>query len=484
MDAITLLSTLMNEDNAALRVIADIRSFVRAGQPGDRLPSVRELMARHRASPVTVQQAVQRMAGEGLVEVRPGRGSFVAARSGPARPPDLSWQSVALGAGRPGEDIVSRLTAVPRAEVLQLSSGYLDPALQPVEALGAALSRAARRPTSWGRVPVEGREELRAWFAREAGGDLRAGDMTVCAGAQPALATVFRGLAEPGDVVLVEAPTYLGAIAAARDAGLRVVPVPADADGVRPDLLAAAFERTGARLFYCQPLYANPHGAVLSAARRPEVFAAVRAAGSFLIEDDWARGLGVDGPAPPTLASEDVDGHVVYVRSLTKVAAPGLRVAVVGARGQAGARLRTARSLDDFYVSGPLQEAAIDFVSSPAWRRHLRSLQGELRSRRDALLSAVRAHLPDFRVTKPQGGLHLWAELPEDIDENELTTAAAAREVVVFPGRSWFAAEAPGSFMRLTYGGASHHTLSEGIQRLAEVTAAIRRAVPARPPAG
>ncbi|MBP2323956.1 DNA-binding transcriptional MocR family regulator [Kibdelosporangium banguiense] len=474
----------MYEDNAALRVIEELRSLAHTGQPGERLPSVRDLMARHRASPVTVQQAIRAVEGEGLVEVRPGRGSFVAARPAPARTPDLSWQTVALGAGRPGQELLSSLIAVPRAEVIQLSSGYLDPDLQPVDALGAALARAARRPSAWGRVPVEGREELRAWFAREAGGELRAGDMTVCPGAQPALATLFRGLGEPGDVVLVESPTYLGAIAAARDAGLRVVPVPADSDGVRPDLLASAFARTGARLFYCQPLYANPHGAVLSAERRPEVFEVVRAAGAFLIEDDWARGLTIDGDEPPTLASEDVDGHVVYLRSLTKVAAPGLRVAAVGARGAAGIRLRTARTLDDFYVSGPLQEAAIDFVTSPAWRRHLRDLRVALRSRRDALLSAMRAELPDFQAATPAGGLHVWAELPEGVDDLALTTAAAAHDVVVFPGRPWFTGESPVTCLRLTFGGAPEHTLAEGIQRLAQVRAASPTAARVTSPAG
>jgi DNA-binding transcriptional MocR family regulator len=474
----------MNEDNAVARVIEDIRAGVTAGQPGDRLPSVRDLMARHHASPVTVQAAIARLAGEGLLEVRPGRGSYVAARATTAQIPDLSWQTVALGARRPHEELLSSLVSVPRPEVISLSSGYLDPELQPADALGAAMCRAARRPTSWGRVQVEGREELRTWFAREAGGAFRAGDMTVCTGAQPALVTVFRGFCEPGDVVLVEAPTYIGAVAAARDAGLRVVPVPADSDGVRPDLLAAAFARTGARMFYCQPLYANPHGAVLSAERRPEVLAAVRKAGAFIIEDDWARGLTVDGPEPPTLASEDVDGHVVYLRSLTKVAAPGLRVAAVGARGAAGIRLRTARTLDDFYVAGPLQETAIDFVTSPAWRRHLRNLRTHLRSRRDALLGALATYLPDFTARVPSGGLHVWAQLPEGVDDLELTASAAAKEVVVFPGRSWFSAEPSGSYLRLTYGGAPEHALVEGIRRLAEVRAASATAAPGMLPAG
>ncbi|TCO56724.1 DNA-binding transcriptional MocR family regulator [Actinocrispum wychmicini] len=425
-------------------------------------------MGRHRASPVTVQAAIARLAGEGVIEVRPGRGSYVAAREPVPHVQDLSWQTVALGAGRPHEEMLSSLVTVPRPEVLQLSSGYLDPGLQPVAALGAAMARAARRPTAWGRIPVEGRDELRTWFAREAGGGFGAGDFTVCSGAQPGLATVFRGFCEPGDVVLVEVPTYLGAVATARDAGLRVVPVPTDSDGVRPDLLAAAFARTGARMFYCQPMYANPHGAMLSAERRPQVLDAVRAAGAFVIEDDWARDLTVDGPVPPTLASEDVDGHVVYMRSLTKIVAPGLRVAGVGARGAAGKRLRTARALDDFYVAGPIQDAAIDFLTSPAWRRHLRALRTALRSRRDALLGALATHLPEFRAQVPSGGLHVWAELPDGLDDVELTAAAAARDVVIFPGSSWFVAEPPGAFLRLTYGGAPEHVLIDGVQRLAD----------------
>ena len=122
--------------------------------------------------------------------------------------------------------------------------------------------------------------------------------------------------------------------------GLRPVPVPTDEHGVRPELLAGAFALTGARVFYCQPLYANPTGATLSADRREAVLEVVASAGAFLIEDDWARDLRIDGEAPPPLAASDPDGHVVYVRSLTKSAAPGLRVAAVSARGAAGARLQ------------------------------------------------------------------------------------------------------------------------------------------------
>ncbi|MEO3780110.1 PLP-dependent aminotransferase family protein [Micromonospora sp. B11E3] len=458
----------MGNGNAAERVIQDLRGLVAGAAPGTRLPSVRELTARHHASPVTVAEAIRQLVAQGLVEARAGRGTFVAARSDERRSPDLAWQTVALGPGRSGEEEMRALLALPPAGAIALSGGYLDADLQPAAALGAALARAARQPASWQRGPAEGRADLRAWFAREAGTGLRADDMVICPGGQAALSTALRALAAPGDAVLVESPTYLGALAAARAAGLRVAPVPADADGVRPDQLAAAFARTGARLFYCQPLHANPHGATLAGHRRAGVAAAVRDAGAFLIEDDYARDLTIDGEAPPPLAADDPDGHVVYVRSLTKSAAPGLRVAAVGARGPAGVRLRMARLLDDFFVAGPLQQATLEFVTAPAWARRRRGLRTALRARREALLGALRRHLPELapRVV-PRGGLHLWVCLPEGTDDVALAVAAAAEGVVVFPGRPWYAAEPSASHLRLTYAAAPPGLMDEAVRRLA-----------------
>ncbi|GAA4610047.1 PLP-dependent aminotransferase family protein [Actinoplanes octamycinicus] len=438
--------------------------------PGTRLPSIRELTVAHQASPVTVSEAIRFLVAQGLVEARPGRGTFVAARPEPARAPDLSWQTVALGPRRFGESEMQALLALPPDGAIPLSGGYLDAELQPAAALGAALARVARQPAAWQRGPAEGRTDLREWFARQAGGRLRAGDLVICPGGQAALSSALRALAAPGDTLLVESPTYLGALAAARASGLHVVPVPADRDGVLPDQLAAAFARTGARMFYCQPLHANPTGATLAGHRRAAVLATVQANGAFLIEDDYARDLVIDGEAPPPLAADDPAGHVVYLRSLTKSAAPGLRIAAIGARGPAGARLRAARLLDDFFVAGPLQQAALEFVTGPAWGRHLRGLRRDLRHRRDALLTALHRHLPGLvPPVIPRGGLHLWVRLPDGADDTVLAAAAAAEGVIVFPGRPWFAAEPPAAHLRLTYAAAPPDLMDEAVRRLARV---------------
>jgi DNA-binding transcriptional MocR family regulator len=450
------------------RIATALRELASGLPEGARLPSVRELMREYGASPVTVQRAIAALAAEGLVVPRPGRGTFVAAplpRNGAS---DLAWQEVALGTPRVDSGPLAELLTTPPEGTLSLSSGYLDPRLQPTAALAAALARAGRRPGAWERGAPEGLAALRAWFAREAGGRFAAHDVVICPGGQAALVTAVRALAPPGGQVVVESPTYRGALAAVRAAGLTPVPVPSDADGVRPELLADALDRTGARVAYLQPLHANPHGADLSAERRAAVMEVAARAGAFLIEDDWARDLTIDGPAPSPLAADDADGHVVYVRSLSKGASPGLRVAAVAARGPAGTRLRSARVVEDLFVSAPLQLAALELVSSPGWRRHLKALRQGLRERRDALCGALEQHFGGGAVWRvPTGGLHLWLRLPDGTDEPALIAAAGRAGVLVSGCAPSFAAEPTGPHLRLSFGGAPPDVLTEAAGRLA-----------------
>ncbi|MFE7524740.1 aminotransferase class I/II-fold pyridoxal phosphate-dependent enzyme [Kitasatospora sp. NPDC057542] len=183
-----------------------------------------------------------------------------------------------------------------------------------------------------------------------------------------------------------------------------VVPVPTDAHGMRTDLLDEALARTGAHLVVAQPLYANPTGTTLAPERRARLLDTAARHSAFVIEDDYARDLAIDTPVPPpTLMSEDETGHVVHVRSLTKTIAPGLRVAALAARGPALTRLRAAKALDDLYVSGPLQATALDFLTSTALPRHLRGVSRQLAHRRDTLLRALAAHLPEADVTCAPG---------------------------------------------------------------------------------
>ncbi|SCF31490.1 Aminotransferase class I and II [Streptomyces sp. LcepLS] len=300
----------------------------------------------------------------------------------------------------------------------------------------------------------------------------------VSPGGQSALSGVLRALAPPGAPVLVESPTYPGLLAVLRATGQRPVPVPVDADGLRTDLLPEAFRASGARVLVCQPLHQNPTGTVLAPARRPGLLAAARAAGAFVVEDDFARRLGhADaGPPPPPLAAEDPDGIVVHIRSLTKVTAPSLRVAAVLARGPVLERLRAVQVVDHFFVPRPLQEAALELVGSPSWTRHLRLVASELGARRAALATALARRLPEAAPARvPTGGYHLWLPLPEGTDESALAAEALRRGVAVAPGRPYHPAEPDRPHLRISYGGvADGDELEEGVRRLAEAFAAVR----------
>ncbi|MDQ6875887.1 MAG: PLP-dependent aminotransferase family protein, partial [Actinomycetota bacterium] len=309
-----------------------------------------------------------------------------------------------------------------------------------------------------------------AGLGRLAGAD--AADVLVVPGGQAGLSAAFRALTTPGSALLVDSPTYQGALALARAAGIRPVPVPTDADGVRPELLDEAFRLTGARVYYAQPTFANPTGAVLLAERRSAVLDVVRAHGAFLLEDDYARQLALTSEAPPPMVRDDPDGHVVYLSSLTKVVAPSLRVGALIARGPALARLRALRTVDDFFVSLPLQETAVELLSSATWPRHLARLRRTLTARRDVLVAALRSEIPAVVVERvPLGGLHLWARLPDGTDDTEVARRCAQRGLLVSPGTPYHAGEPPAPYLRLTFGSAQTGDLQRGVSLLAEVLA-------------
>ncbi|MDN0196104.1 PLP-dependent aminotransferase family protein [Streptomyces sp. S.PNR 29] len=473
----------MQERSSVGELANQLRRELDRYSPGGKLPSSRALVERFRVSPVTVSRALAQLTAEGLVVTRPGAGAFRAQPHAAAGDiGDTSWQEIALSADG-AADLVPRSVdasgvlvslAAPSPGVIEFNGGYLHPSLQPERAMAAALSRAGRRPGAWGRPPMEGLAELREWFARSIGGpggSVTAAEVLVTAGGQSALTTALRALAPPGAPVLVESPTYPGMLAIARAAGLRPVPVPVDADGVKPALLAGAFRATGARVFVCQPLFQNPTGAVLAPERRGEVLRIAREAGAFVVEDDFARWLVHEdaGPLPRPLAAEDPDGVVVHVCSLTKAASPSFRVGALAARGPVLERLRAIQVVDTFFVPRPLQEAALELVGSPAWHRHLRTISKELKSRRDTVTAALRLDLPELALPHiPPGGYHLWLRLPDGAGGEAALTAAALRAgVAITPGRPYFSAEPPAAHIRLSFAAvAGAGELTEGVRRL------------------
>jgi DNA-binding transcriptional MocR family regulator len=208
--------------------------------------------------------------------------------------------------------------------------------------------------------------------------------------------------------------------------------------------------------------------------------AVARRHGAFVVEDDFARQLAHTdaGPAPDPLAADDDDGVVVHIRSLTKSTSPNLRIGVVAARGPVLDRLRAALVVDNFFVARPLQEAALELVSAPAWPRHLRQLGRALGSRQAAALRAIHAAFGETAVTRrPTGGFHLWLTLPADCRDTDVARAALRLGVAVMPGRAYFPSDAPTNHVRLSYCAApTEPAIAEGVALLARAANESTRA--------
>ncbi|WP_076239161.1 PLP-dependent aminotransferase family protein [Mycobacterium sp. NS-7484] len=460
------------DNDSTERIVSGLRRWIANAPAGARLPTNRALVAEYGASPVTVAKAMRTLRGLGLVESRPGVGTFVrSVRT--ARLPDYGWQTAALRSPQARIPALSTPLRSVAPDVIALHSGYPAADLLPRRLVRTALARVARTDAALSPAPSPGRPDLQAWFAQELaetfGADASvptAREVIVLPGSQSGLSSIFRALVGFGQPMLIESPSYWGAILAAAQCGVRLVPVPSGPNGPEPEELSRAFAETGARVFYAQPNFANPTGAQWDPDLAEQVLEVVRSHGAFLIEDDWARDFAIEGTARPVAASDEA-GHVIYLRSLTKSVSPSIRVGALVARGPARDRLLADRGAESMYVSAVLQAAALEVVSQPAWRTHLKDLRHQLRARRDLLVAALAEHAPSAQVERvPRGGLHLWLRLPDAVNLQHLARACEAESVLVAPGDEWFPAEPSGPYLRLNYSGPDPQRFGEGARVL------------------
>ncbi|NLG54372.1 MAG: PLP-dependent aminotransferase family protein [Rhodococcus sp.] len=465
----------MNDGSSAARVAGELRAWIRERPAGAKLPSTRILAGEYQVGPVTVQSALQLLVADGLVETRPGVGTFIAATR-QARPVDVSWQTTALG-WSDVFDVEGSGVRTHAPDVIGLHTGYPSPSLLPGALLRSAVQKVSRDPEIlMSAAPASGLPQLRAWFARDLDGQRTGGsgidesDVIVTSGGQSALSASLRALAAPGEAIIVESPTYWGAMAAAKAHGLRMIPIARTKDGIDPADLDAALAAHGSRVFYAQPTYANPTGDVWSPHVRAEVMQVLAARKAFLVEDDWARDLYYDAEPLPPIAAADENGHVVYIRSLTKSLSPAIRVAGLVARGPALRRIRSSRWVSELFVPPFTQQVAVDVLAHPGWNRHRAALRRELRTRRDELRAQLTRAVPEVEVTQvPRGGLSLWVRLPRGHHAAEVAERALTLGLAISPGSEWFPTEPYDQFIRMSFAATPHTRYVEAANILAEV---------------
>jgi 2-aminoadipate transaminase len=292
-----------------------------------------------------------------------------------------------------------------------------------------------------------------------------ADELLITSGSQQALTLIATVLLEPGDTVLVEEPSYLAALQAFQLAGAAVVPVPCDEDGLDPEAAAALAERHGARLLYTIPTFQNPTGRTLPLERREALVALARRGGFWLLEDDPYGELRYRGEPLPALAA--LDDRVLSLSTLSKIAAPGLRIGWVRAPEPLRRPLTIAKQAADLHSSTVDQAAAARWLEAIDLDARVAGLRRAYGARRDALLAGLSEALPPGSAhNHPDGGMFVWARLPDGWDAAELLDRALARDVAFVPGFPFFAGPPDAATLRLSFTAHGPDEIAEGLGRL------------------
>jgi 2-aminoadipate transaminase len=349
--------------------------------------------------------------------------------------------------------------ALPTQDVLEVTESVLaeraDVALQYAGGQGSAVLR----------------ERLAALMAEEST-EVDPDDVLVTTGAQQALDLVGKVLIDPGDEIVVEGPSYVGALSAFSAYEPRFVHVDLDDDGLIVDQLEDALVRgVRPKFVYTVPNFHNPAGVTMSHERRERLVALCREAHIPIVEDNPYGMLRFEGQDLPTLRSLDPQ-NVIYLGTVSKVFSPGVRVGWAVAEPGVLQRLILAKEAADLCGSSFTMLVTERYLSGQRWRTNLDTLVGIYRSRRDAMLEALGSHFPAAaRWTRPAGGFYVWVTLPEHIDTRAMLAAAIERRVAYVPGTGFYADGRGKNRMRLAFCYPTEDRIVEGVRRLGELLA-------------
>lgn len=466
------------------QICQQLREAILSGElaEGTRLPTERALASALGVNRTTVMNAYNELASEGLIEGHVGRGTLVRRNHFPHiderfENETASWL-LGLPAGEselvgPDARLLSELAAAgEQREVISLTPGSPAPDLLPAAMLNTIFADGliSAQQDALGYCPVEGlhslRREIARWM-RARGVPIDAEQILVLSGSTQGVGVVGRLLLNPGDEVVVEVPTYLGAIQAFRALQARVIGVPTDSEGMRVDLLESILARHRPRLIYTQPTFQNPTGVTMSPERRRRLMLLSRRYSTPILEDDPYSEIYFQGKRPQPLKALDTQGQVLYLSTFSKILAPGLRVAWLAAPEPMIERLSLHKQIFDLNTNAIGQWSVQEILRRNLLEDHLATLRQSYVRKRNLMLQAINTYWPrEVRVSQPAGGFHLWCRLPGDLRTRALLREAANEGVAFVIGEPFHVDGGGQQQFRLSFAYPQEDEIEEAIKRI------------------
>jgi 2-aminoadipate transaminase len=394
-------------------------------------------------------------------------------------PLKLEERFASRAAGMQASEIRSLFAVASRPEIVSLAGGMPNLSALPMDVMASLvqdlISRNGAEALQYGNgqgLPKL-REQICEVMALE-GIHANADDIVVTTGSQQALDLISRIFIDPGDIVLVEAPSYVGALGTFKQYEAQVVHVELDNQGLVPEALRQAIKsvRSSGRkikFLYLIPNYQNPSGVLLSADRRTEILEICRSESIFVVEDNPYGLLGFDAPSPNAMRVEDSE-NVIYLGSFSKTIAPGLRVGWALVPASLKEKLVIASESSILCPSNFTQMTISNYLADQPWRDQIATFCGLYKVRRDAMLESLETHFPTSATwTKPGGGFYVWVNLPPEIDTKAMMPKAIVAKVAYVPGTAFYADGFGTWAMRLSYCHPTPERIREGIKALGGV---------------
>lgn len=366
-----------------------------------------------------------------------------------------------------------------RPEVVSLAGGMPYLGRMPFDQLSEEIGRMLRDQgeKAWQYGSAQGdphlREDVLPIMAMEGITNAQPDDVVIVNGSQSGLDLITRIMCNPGDVVLAEAPNYVGALGVFQSFQVDVVNVPMDADGLVPELLeetikAQLAEGKHIKMLYTVPNFHNPAGVTMSRERRPKVLEIAKKYHILILEDNPYGLLGFDGQTYPALRSMDSE-NVVYLSSFSKIIAPGMRVAWMVAPPGIRQKLVLANESSILCPSNMSQMTITCYLDNFDWKAQISDYRNMYRERRDAMDTALREYLPSCSWNKPEGGFYIWLRIPDGLDAKAMLPRAITAKVAYVSGTAFYNDGNGKDHMRLSFCYPTPERIVEGVRRLAGV---------------